>query len=121
MPFPRTVLATQPGSGYTRPVAAVAPLSPPASTATHGRPRGDRLDDRPHQVRGRLDRGSRTEQRRAHRRREQRAGPPWLARQQVRYLTVTPNKKDSIASIELVKGRDQTAPIVLAATVEGFE
>ena len=44
-----------------------------------------------------------------------------LGRQQVRYLTVTPNKKDSSASIELVKGRDQTAPIVLAATVEGFE
>jgi uncharacterized protein len=44
-----------------------------------------------------------------------------LGRQQVRYLTVTPGKKDAIASIELVKGRDQTAPIVLAATVEGFE
>jgi putative heme-binding domain-containing protein len=44
-----------------------------------------------------------------------------LGRQQVRYLTVTPGKKDTIASIELVKGRDQTAPIVLAATVEGFE
>jgi hypothetical protein len=41
--------------------------------------------------------------------------------QQVRYLVVTPKKKDTIASIELVKGRDQTAPIVLAATVEGFE
>jgi len=44
-----------------------------------------------------------------------------LGRQQVRYLTVTPGKKDTIAGIELVKGRDQTAPIVLAATVEGFE
>ena len=44
-----------------------------------------------------------------------------LGGQQVRYLTVTPGKKDPIASIELVKGRDQTAPIVLAATVEGFE
>jgi len=44
-----------------------------------------------------------------------------LGRQQVRYLTVTPGKKDPIASIELVKGRDQTAPIVLAATVESFE
>jgi uncharacterized protein len=44
-----------------------------------------------------------------------------LGRQQVRYLTVTPGKKDWIASIELVKGRDQTAPIVLAATVESFE
>ena len=44
-----------------------------------------------------------------------------LGRQQVRYLTVTPGKKDTIAGIELVKGRDRTAPIVLAATVEGFE
>ena len=44
-----------------------------------------------------------------------------LGGQQVRYLTVTPGKKDTIASIELVKGSDRTAPIVLAATVEGFE
>ena len=44
-----------------------------------------------------------------------------LGGQQVRYLTVMPGKKETIASIELVKGRDQTAPIVLAATVEGFE
>ena len=44
-----------------------------------------------------------------------------LGRQQVRYLTVTPGKKGTIASIELVKGSDRTAPIVLAATVEGFE
>jgi putative membrane-bound dehydrogenase-like protein len=44
-----------------------------------------------------------------------------LGGQQVRYLTVTPGKKNAIASIELVKGSDRTAPIVLAATVEGFE
>ena len=44
-----------------------------------------------------------------------------LRGQQVRYLTVTPKRKDPIASIELVKGPDRTAPIVLAATVEGFE
>jgi putative heme-binding domain-containing protein len=44
-----------------------------------------------------------------------------LRGQQVRYLTVTPKSKDPIASIELVKGPDRTAPIVLAATVEGFE
>ena len=44
-----------------------------------------------------------------------------LGGQQVRYLTVMPGKKDTIASIELVKGSDRTAPIVLAATVEGFE
>jgi hypothetical protein len=44
-----------------------------------------------------------------------------LGGQQVRYLTVVPRKKGSIASIELVKGSDRSAPIVLAATVEGFE
>ncbi|HWE38309.1 MAG TPA: glycosyl hydrolase, partial [Isosphaeraceae bacterium] len=44
-----------------------------------------------------------------------------LGGQQVRYLAVTPKKKGTIASIELVKGPDRTAPIVLAATVEGFE
>ncbi len=43
-----------------------------------------------------------------------------LGRQEVRYLTVTRGKKDAIARIELVKVRDQTAPIVLAATVVGF-
>ena len=44
-----------------------------------------------------------------------------LGRQQVRYLTVVPGKKQTIASIELVKGSDRSAPIVLAVTVEGFE
>jgi len=44
-----------------------------------------------------------------------------LAGQQVRYVAVKPERKDIIASIELVKGSDQTAPIVLAATVEAFE
>ena len=44
-----------------------------------------------------------------------------LRGQQVRYLTVVPKKKETIASIELVKGSDRSAPIVLAATVEGFE
>ncbi len=44
-----------------------------------------------------------------------------LGRQQVRYLTVTPKRKDPIASLELLKGPDRTTPIVLAATVEGFE
>ena len=44
-----------------------------------------------------------------------------LGGQQVRYLTVVPGKKQTIASIELVKGSDRSAPIVLAATVEGFE
>jgi uncharacterized protein len=40
---------------------------------------------------------------------------------QVRCLSVTPKKTASISSIELVKGGDRTAPMVLAATVEGFE
>jgi putative membrane-bound dehydrogenase-like protein len=44
-----------------------------------------------------------------------------LGGQQVRYLAVLPRKKDVIATIEFVKGTDQTAPIVLSATVEGIE
>ncbi len=44
-----------------------------------------------------------------------------LRGQQVRYLAVVPRKKETIASIDLVKGSDRSAPIVLAATVEGFE
>jgi uncharacterized protein len=44
-----------------------------------------------------------------------------LGGQQVRYLTVAPKKKATIARIELVKGNDRSAPIILAATVEGFE
>jgi putative membrane-bound dehydrogenase-like protein len=41
--------------------------------------------------------------------------------QQVRYLTVVPTRKDTISTMELVKGSDRSAPIVLAATVEGLE
>jgi putative membrane-bound dehydrogenase-like protein len=37
---------------------------------------------------------------------------------QVRYLAVRPNRADTIEHIELVKGSDDTAPIVVAATVE---
>ena len=89
---------------------------------------GTRLDDRPPPLRGRHDGGPRAEERR-------RTSPTTSARrtcpgsklafklggQQVRYLTVVPGKKQTIASIELVKGSDRSAPIVLAATVEGFE
>ena len=50
-----------------------------------------------------------------------RSRPSTLGGQQVRYLAVVPGKKQTIASIELVKGSDRSAPIVLAATVEGFE
>jgi putative heme-binding domain-containing protein len=42
-----------------------------------------------------------------------------LRGQQLRYLTVTPKRPDVIKDIELVKGRDQTAPVVMAVTVEG--
>ncbi|HEY1067488.1 MAG TPA: PVC-type heme-binding CxxCH protein, partial [Pirellulales bacterium] len=38
--------------------------------------------------------------------------------QQVRYFSVEPKKTDAIASVELVKGPDATAPIIVAATVE---
>lgn len=41
-----------------------------------------------------------------------------LRGQQLRYLTVEPRKTDSIDTVELVKGPDQTAPIVMAITVE---
>jgi hypothetical protein len=41
-----------------------------------------------------------------------------LRGQQIRYLSIEPRKADSIDSVELVKGPDQTAPIVMAVTVE---
>ncbi len=41
-----------------------------------------------------------------------------LRGRQIRYLAVRPKKHDVIQRIELVKGPDQTAPIVLAVTVE---
>jgi len=44
-----------------------------------------------------------------------------LRGQQVRYLAVRPGRSESIERIELIKGRDVTAPIVMAVTVEGGE
>jgi uncharacterized protein len=41
-----------------------------------------------------------------------------LRGQQLRYLSVEPSRPDIIESIELVKGNDATAPIVMAVTVE---
>jgi len=41
-----------------------------------------------------------------------------LRGQQLRYLAVLPGKRETIKTIELVKGPDQTAPIVMAMTVE---
>ena len=39
--------------------------------------------------------------------------------QQVRYFTVQPRKTAVIDRIELVKGPDETAPVVMAVTIEG--
>jgi putative heme-binding domain-containing protein len=41
-----------------------------------------------------------------------------LRNQQIRYLAVTPKRSDVITEIEFVKGTDQTAPVVMAVTVE---
>ncbi|MFM7038008.1 MAG: PVC-type heme-binding CxxCH protein [Planctomycetaceae bacterium] len=41
-----------------------------------------------------------------------------LGGQQIRKLTVTPSKSATIESLELVKGPDDTAPIVMAITIE---
>jgi putative membrane-bound dehydrogenase-like protein len=41
-----------------------------------------------------------------------------LRGQQLRYLSITPKRPEPIESIELVKGPDGTAPIVMAVTVE---
>jgi len=41
-----------------------------------------------------------------------------LGGRQLRYLSVSPNRQDLIDSIELVKGPDATAPVVMAVTVE---
>ena len=43
-----------------------------------------------------------------------------LRGQQVRYLSVLPKRPDAIERIELVKGTDNTAPIVMAVTIEGM-
>jgi hypothetical protein len=41
-----------------------------------------------------------------------------LRNQQLRYLAITPKRTATIERIELVKGRDATAPIVMAVTLE---
>ena len=40
---------------------------------------------------------------------------------QVRYLAIEPRRKDKIERIEFIKGPDDTAPIVMAVTVEPLE
>ncbi len=42
-----------------------------------------------------------------------------LKGKQIRYLTVIPQRADKIERIEFVKGPDQTAPIIMAVTIEG--
>ena len=43
----------------------------------------------------------------------------WMLRgQQIRYLGVKPKRQDKITNIELIKGTDNTAPIVMAVTIE---
>lgn len=44
-----------------------------------------------------------------------------LRGQQIRYLSIEPKRRDKIEQIELVKGPDDTAPVVMAVTVEGPE
>ena len=44
-----------------------------------------------------------------------------LGGKQIRYLSVTPERKEKIETIEFVKGSDTTAPIVMAVTVEVAE
>jgi putative heme-binding domain-containing protein len=44
-----------------------------------------------------------------------------LRGQQIRYLSVAPERADKIETIEFVKGDDATAPVVMAVTVEGIE
>jgi putative membrane-bound dehydrogenase-like protein len=41
-----------------------------------------------------------------------------LRGQQIRYLSVEPSRPDRIESIELIKGDDETAPVVMAVTIE---
>ena len=44
-----------------------------------------------------------------------------LRGQQIRYLAIHPRRPETIARIEFVKGPDQTAPVVMAVTVEVSE
>jgi hypothetical protein len=42
-----------------------------------------------------------------------------LRNAQVRYFAIQPQREEAIERIELVKGPDHTAPVVVAVTVEG--
>ena len=41
-----------------------------------------------------------------------------LGDQQVRYLSIAPKTDDVVESVELLKGNDNSAPIVMAVTIE---
>ncbi len=43
-----------------------------------------------------------------------------LSGKQLRYLSVIPNRKDPLTMINLVKGTGQTAPVVMAMTIESY-
>ncbi len=42
-----------------------------------------------------------------------------LRGQQIRHVTISPKRDETIAQVEFVKGNDETAPVVMAVTVEG--
>jgi uncharacterized protein len=42
-----------------------------------------------------------------------------LGGRQLRYLSISPKRKESIKQIELIKGTDDSAPVVMAVTIEG--
>ena len=41
-----------------------------------------------------------------------------LAGRQIRYLAVRPETRDALAKIELIKGDDITAPVVMGITIQ---
>ena len=41
-----------------------------------------------------------------------------LGNQQIRYLSVSPKRNEIVESVELVKGPDNSAPIVMGVTIE---
>ena len=42
-----------------------------------------------------------------------------LRNQQIRYFSVSPEKAETVEKVELIKGPDPTAPVVMAITMEG--
>jgi uncharacterized protein len=41
-----------------------------------------------------------------------------FGQQQIRYFKIVPKRQDVIEAVELIKGSDETAPLVMAVTVE---